>query len=216
MPMSIAENEIDILETIHRSTEPVRQRDLAHAIGLSLGMTNAILKRLVTKGCLSLWRVNSRNIKYVVSPKGVDEIARRSYRYLRRTIGNIVRYKEAIEGFVDDVIDRGCREVILVGESDVSFLLEHACGKLKLPFRSVAIAPRPEDLRQSENALMVFSEVEPPPRDQGRRTGAAYLRELLSNLPPERDGNEPAASDWVPSARNAVKERHSAMEKPHR
>jgi DNA-binding MarR family transcriptional regulator len=210
--MSIAENELDILENIHRSTEPVRQRDLAHAIGLSLGMTNAILKRLVTKGCLSLWRVNSRNIKYVVSPKGVDEIARRSYRYLRRTIGNIVRYKEAIEGFIIDVIDRGCKEVILVGESDVSFLLEHACSTHKLPLRAVAVAPRTEEHRRKENVLVVFSEVEPPPRDQGRRTGVAYLRELLSSLPPQRDGNEPAA---VPSARSVAKERQSAMEKPH-
>ena len=72
-------------------------------IGMSLGMTNAILKRLVLKGYLSIRKVNNRNIAYAVTPAGVEAIAKRSYRYLRRTIGSIVRYKEAIEGLVRKV-----------------------------------------------------------------------------------------------------------------
>jgi hypothetical protein len=70
---------------------------------MSLGMTNAILKRLVLKGYLSIRKVNNRNIAYAVTPAGVEAIAKRSYRYLRRTIGSIVRYKEAIEGLVRKV-----------------------------------------------------------------------------------------------------------------
>ena len=61
----------------------MHQRDLARIVGLSLGMTNAILKRLVKK-------VNNRNIQYIVSPKGINEITRRSYRYFKRTIKNVV------------------------------------------------------------------------------------------------------------------------------
>ena len=133
--MSTAEREIDVLETIQRSTEPVRQRDIAHAIGLSLGMTNEILKRLARKGWLSIRKVNSRNIQYVVSPKGVEEIAGRSYRFLRRTIGNIVRYKEAIETLVREAKEDGCIEVVLVGESDLEFLVEHACASNGVGFR---------------------------------------------------------------------------------
>ncbi|MCX7037631.1 MAG: winged helix-turn-helix transcriptional regulator, partial [Spirochaetes bacterium] len=43
------DKEIAILSHIARG-EQVRQRDLSHVIGMSLGMTNAILKRLVHKG----------------------------------------------------------------------------------------------------------------------------------------------------------------------
>ena len=50
-------------------------------------MTNSILKRLATKGFLSMRKVNARNIHYLVTPEGIDLIARRSYRYLRRTVG---------------------------------------------------------------------------------------------------------------------------------
>jgi predicted transcriptional regulator len=125
--MSTAEREIDVLETIQRSTDPVRQREIAHAIGLSLGMTNEILKRLAKKGWLSIRKVNSRNIQYVVSSKGVEEIAGRSYRYLRRTIGNIVRYKEAIEQLVREVKDSGWDRMALVGKSDLDFIVENSC-----------------------------------------------------------------------------------------
>ena len=184
MQGTIAESELDILETIHRSTEPVRQRDLAHAIGLSLGMTNTILKRLVTKGCLSLLKVNSRNIKYVVSPKGVEQIARRSYRYLRRTIGHIVRYKAAMDHFIGDVMGRGCTELVLVGRSDLAFLLEQACSTRRLRFRAVDAAPRVEESRAG-HVLIVYSEMKPPPRDRGRRAEVVYLAELLSALPRE-------------------------------
>jgi DNA-binding MarR family transcriptional regulator len=91
------DKEIAILSHIARS-EQVRQRDLSHVIGTSLGMTNAILKRLVHKGYLTFRKVNNRNIAYAVTPAGVEAMAKRSYRYLRRTIGNIVRYKETIDG----------------------------------------------------------------------------------------------------------------------
>ncbi len=48
--MSLLETEIDILGTLFQDRRNVSQRDLARIIGLSLDMTNAILKRLMEKG----------------------------------------------------------------------------------------------------------------------------------------------------------------------
>ena len=42
---AIQDHELDVLTQI-QADDGVKQRDIAHAIGLSLGMTNAILKRL--------------------------------------------------------------------------------------------------------------------------------------------------------------------------
>jgi DNA-binding MarR family transcriptional regulator len=50
---STAEKEIEVLETIHHADENDRQvvqRDIAHIVGVSIGMTNAIIKRLAKKG----------------------------------------------------------------------------------------------------------------------------------------------------------------------
>jgi DNA-binding MarR family transcriptional regulator len=121
------DKEIAILSHIAQS-EQVRQRELSHVIGMSLGMTNAILKRLVHKGYLTIRKVNNRNIAYAVTPAGVEAIAKRSYRYFKRTMRNIVYYREAIEAFVHDVKSRGYQGIALAGVSDLDFIVEHACG----------------------------------------------------------------------------------------
>ncbi|MFP4409355.1 MAG: MarR family transcriptional regulator [Alkalispirochaetaceae bacterium] len=139
------DHEFDVLAHIHQH-EQVKQRDIAGAIGLSLGMTNAILKRLAGKGFITMRRINSRNIHYLVTPTGVDVIAKRSYRYLRRTVGHIVRYKERMrllfrEAAADPPEGRGAREVILVGESDLDFLVEWCAEKEGLSFGRAELAP---------------------------------------------------------------------------
>ena len=107
--MAAAERELEVLESIYHNGARVRQRDLARVAGLSLGMTNAILKRLAHKGWLVIRKVNNRNILYAVTPAGSDEIARRSYRYFKRTIKNVVDYKDAIERLVADAQAEGLR-----------------------------------------------------------------------------------------------------------
>jgi DNA-binding MarR family transcriptional regulator len=128
------DRELDALERIQQSRQPVRQRDLARIIGLSLGLTNAILKRLAQKGLLQVQKINNRNIQYVVSAKGMEEIALRSYRYLKRTIKNVVYYKEAIQQLVQGVEAQGFQRIVLLGDSDLDFIVEHLCHKHNLTF----------------------------------------------------------------------------------
>lgn len=125
------EKEILILESIYKEQNKkthLRQRDLAKIAGLSLGMTNSILKRLIEKGFLMVRKVNNRNIQYIVSAKGIEEITKRSYRYFKRTIKNVVFYKEAIEKMIRRASKKGFEGVLLIGKSDLGFIVEHACA----------------------------------------------------------------------------------------
>jgi DNA-binding MarR family transcriptional regulator len=156
MSDNAADHELTILQKISQSNGGVPQRNLARIIGLSLGMTNAILKRLAQKGWLQIRKVNNRNIQYVVSPRGMEEIARRSYRYFRRTIKNVVYYKEAIDTVVAEARQRGYRRVVLVGKSDLGFIVEHLSAKRGLGYAQRQVAgkaePEPRDfLLFSEN-----------------------------------------------------------------
>ena len=132
------DHELDVLTQLHQNTG-VKQRDLAQAIGLSLGMTNAILKRLAAKGFVAMRRINARNIHYLVTPEGIDLIARRSYRYLRRTVGHVVRYKERmleilLAAAAPPPSGRGITSVHLVGQTDLEFLVEWCAEKAGLHF----------------------------------------------------------------------------------
>jgi len=145
------DTEYIILENIYNSTEqqlPLRQRDLAQIAGASLGMTNSILKRLAQKGWITIKRLNSRNIQYAVTLEGFNEIIHRSYRYFKRTIRNVVYYKEILEDLVSRAKYRNINSVILVGVSDLDFIVEHACRRWGVRFlRS------PEDDKPGKTSL---------------------------------------------------------------
>lgn len=134
------ELELAVLEEIY-NRQRVRQRDLADAIGASLGMTNAIIKRLSRKGLLTMRKVNNRNVAYAVTPAGIDAIARKSYRYLKRTMKSVVGYKDALEALVLEVKHRGYRSIVVLGRSDLAFVLEHLCAKYGLEYRQRKVQP---------------------------------------------------------------------------
>ena len=132
--MNHSEKELSILEKIHKSKDSIKQRDLAKIAGLSLGMTNTILKRLVEKGLITIKKVNNRNIVYAVSPKGIEEISARSYKFFKRTIKNVVVYKEAIEAIIKDTKEKGFTKIFLAGKSDMDFIVEHMCSKNQIQY----------------------------------------------------------------------------------
>jgi predicted transcriptional regulator len=139
--------ELDILEHIQTASGEVRQRDLATVIGKSLGMTNAILHRLTEKGLLMVSKVNNRNISYAVTPRGLRELAGRSYRYFKRTIRNVVDFKESIEhelcvqlqALAAVLPAEEPRQLLLAGASDLDFILEHLARKYHLVWRPVRL-----------------------------------------------------------------------------
>jgi DNA-binding MarR family transcriptional regulator len=130
MNSSLPDTEYLILEKLYDSSEsqpPLRQRDLAQVAGTSLGMTNVILKRLARKGWIVIKKLNSRNIQYAVTLDGMNEIIRRSYAYFKRTIQNVFFYKEKIDQALGEAKRRGAVSALLVGQSDLDFIVEHSC-----------------------------------------------------------------------------------------
>ena len=95
--------------------------------------------RLIENGWLMTKRLNSRNISYVVSPAGMEEIFRRGYHYFKRTIDDVRLYKERIEQLVSEAVAAGYKTIALVSKSDLDFLVEYACKKYKIEFRKTNI-----------------------------------------------------------------------------
>ncbi|MDR0376957.1 MAG: MarR family transcriptional regulator [Spirochaetaceae bacterium] len=190
MPNKSVDTEFVILENIYDSSGqevPLRQRDLARIAGASLGMTNAILKRLAKRGWISIKKLNSRNIQYVITLEGINEILHRSYRYFKRTIRNVVYHKDRIDEAVLAAKSNNFIAVLLIGASDLEFILEHACQYYGVSFlkaaRSDTVSHIPE-----ENILKVYSEnipspekpaVSAPVRDAPGRRNVLYLSSVL-------------------------------------
>ena len=132
----LTDHEYALLESIYHHAEdrPVRQRDLARVVGISLGMTNVILGKLAQKGWVMIRRVNSRNIQYAVTAQGIEQISKKSFLFLKRTVRNVVFYKDMLDRMVADLKMRGYRAIVLVGKSDFDFVLAYLCQKHQLEF----------------------------------------------------------------------------------
>jgi DNA-binding MarR family transcriptional regulator len=130
-------SEADILYSVNQTlqTSPnSSQRDFAKATNLSLGMTNALLKRFAEKGWIMMKKVSPRTIRYVLTSDGMNTLAERSRSYMSRTFRNIRECTESIERAVMESKQRGCTQVVLYGESDIAFIIEYACSKYGLKF----------------------------------------------------------------------------------
>ena len=131
------DSEFLLLNSINELTlqkADISQRDLARTINLSLGMTNVLLKRLSQKGLILVQKVSPRKVSYILTPDGLNELAGRTYRYLKRTMKKVVNYKETIVDIARDARERGFSRIGLLGKSDIDFIIEYAAGNAGLEY----------------------------------------------------------------------------------
>ena len=151
------DSEFLLLNTINELTRQkagISQRDLSRAINLSLGMTNVLLKRLSQKGLILIHKISARNVSYVLTPDGMNELGRRTNRYLKRTFKKVVDYKETILAIARDAATRGFATIGILGKSDLDFIIEYAARKAGLGFavyRAETDIPRDTFVFVSEN-----------------------------------------------------------------
>lgn len=157
----IDDAELVILENIYSSqnrSHSLTQRELAEASGLSLGMTNTLLKRFAEKGWVMLKRLNSRNIHYAISPEGIAEIARRSYRYFRRTARSAALYKLILDAFVMKLKREEIARLVLAGASDLDFMLEYVCSRHGIVFIKSIDTAKAARLAQNPDTAIIHAE----------------------------------------------------------
>lgn len=135
--MDSSDAELKLLETIYsKQNEPLKasQRELAGATGLSLGMTNALLKRFVERGWIKLTHLSGRKFCYILTPDGMEETLRRSLLYFVRAMKSSSLYRDKIDRFVRDLALRGFKTLSLEGPDELDFLFDYSCARHGLSF----------------------------------------------------------------------------------
>ena len=83
------ETNLKVLRYLEDNPE-VTQRELAVALGISLGKTNYCLRALINKGMIKAKNfknsANKRAYLYILTPKGIETKARISVRFLQRKV----------------------------------------------------------------------------------------------------------------------------------
>ncbi len=133
------------------------QRDLSRHMNLSLGMTNMLLRRLVTKGYIRIQQLDQRKVRYILTPKGFAEKMQKSVKYTLNTINSIGLIKNHLTVILKRFYSEGYRKFYILGESDLAGLVETV---LKESFRQgheiIHITALPE--RSEDGVVLVCRE----------------------------------------------------------
>ena len=85
----------------------ITQRELAQALGVSVGKTNYLLRALMEKGLVKVRNFKSSDNKakylYYLTPKGMEEKMRLTYHFLRRKTEEYERLQTEIEALERDI-----------------------------------------------------------------------------------------------------------------
>lgn len=100
------------------------QRELSRQMNLSLGMTNMLLRRLVTKGYIRITQLNQKKVQYILTPKGFAEKMRKSIRYTIKTLDSIGLIKRNLYNLLHSSYQEGSRKFYILGSVDLAGLIE--------------------------------------------------------------------------------------------
>lgn len=119
----ITEKELKLIEEIAQNGG-ITQRELSRISGISLGMVNMTLKKLIKRGYVKARGMNKRSLEYVLTPKGFSEKAKKSYRYFRSTLSSLKKMKEKIQSLILAQYSKGARNFIILGEGELADIVE--------------------------------------------------------------------------------------------
>ena len=154
--LRISEREFKVIEEISRDKN-LTQRKISHRLGLSLGMTNLILKRLVNKGYIKVKGLNRRKVQYILTPKGFAEKTKKSYRYFLKTIHSLQEMKKKIQHLVLMEYEKDETHFVILGDGELADIVElslKGLNKSELEYRRIS---RLEDINSS-NAVVLLAE----------------------------------------------------------
>lgn len=158
--MNPSDTELQLLETIYSKqgdSATLSQRDLAGAAGLSLGMTNALIRRFVERGWIKLTHLSGRSLKYILTSEGMEEVLRRSISYFSRAVRSASLYRDKIDAYVRGQAKVGFTAVVLDGPAELDFLFDYSCERHGLEFVKNPVEARRKDLMALPTAIFVHT-----------------------------------------------------------
>ncbi|MGH9339847.1 MAG: winged helix-turn-helix transcriptional regulator [Acidobacteriota bacterium] len=104
--------------------KPFSQRSLARELGIALGLTNLLMKRLIKKGYVKTSRaIKGRRLKYLLTPAGIVKKTRLSVAYLDNTIRLYTETREKIRASLHKLASPNCgpqQRLVFYGAGEVA------------------------------------------------------------------------------------------------
>lgn len=102
------------------STPEVTQRELSRRIGVALGLTNLMLRRLAKKGYIKIIGTKRSRIRYLITPNGILEKSRLTCEYIHYSLQLYGRIRSFLRDQLARVAQAGHRRILLCGTNELA------------------------------------------------------------------------------------------------
>ncbi|HXG54318.1 MAG TPA: winged helix-turn-helix transcriptional regulator [Vicinamibacterales bacterium] len=106
---------------------PISQRSLASSLGIALGMTNLLLRRLVRKGLIRVAHIRPNRVAYFLTPSGMAEKARMSRVHFQNSVRLYASARDRIRASFEtlsrewpDGSGDGSKRIVFVGTGEAA------------------------------------------------------------------------------------------------
>ncbi len=93
------ETEYQVLNHLQEN-EITTQRKISAKTGLSLGAVNLLLKKMTRKGLIKVETLNSRTMRYILTPQGLQEKARLTYSYMQQSYQQLLKINQVLDDLI--------------------------------------------------------------------------------------------------------------------
>ena len=126
-----------LLEAIDHKRSP-SQRDLAQALGVSLGLANAFVRRLAKKGYFKITHLPRNRIRYIMTPKGAAEKSRLTYAYVQLSYRFYREARRKLKSLFKVLQSRQTRAVAFYGTGELAEIAYLSLQETDLRFAGIA------------------------------------------------------------------------------
>ena len=127
---------LTLFNTVESSPD-VNQRQLAHELDVSLGLTNTYFQRVLKKGWVRVKQVKARRWLYFLTPKGALEKSRLSLSYMNRTLDSFRELKSKGDEYLLILSNKRVSGIHLCGENDLTEVLSFCFSGFEIELLSV-------------------------------------------------------------------------------
>lgn len=102
------------------------QRSLARKLNISLGLTNSILKNLISRGWLKVKKDTGRKLLYIITPKGMANVSRLMYSRFQETFHYYHYAKDLLTAYLIRLYQQGEKTVNIYGTGQLAEITYYA------------------------------------------------------------------------------------------
>ena len=157
------------------------QRSLSTRLGIALGLTNLLIRRLVGKGYVKVSRMGTRHVRYLMTPAGWEALGRATRLSLENTVHLYTQTREHIRQTLT-VLSQHCvadesgqKRVVFYGAGDVAEIAYVSLLSTDLTLVGVV-----DDRRRGRFFDMTISS--PETLDVNGVNGLAYSRVIVASI----------------------------------